>query len=37
MEGKIIKGIYNIELPMRYLIPIINNTKENVKIDRYSK
>ena len=37
MESKEVSGKYNIQMPMRFLIPIINNNKESVKIDRYSQ
>lgn len=38
MEGKSIKGNFNYEIPLRFLVPIVNNIdKENISIDRYSK
>lgn len=38
IEGRKIKGIYKYEIPLKFLIPIINNIgKENIKIDKYSK
>ena len=38
MEGKKIKGNFNYEIPLRFLVPIVNNiNKENISIDRYSK
>lgn len=38
MEGKQIKGNFNYEIPLRFLVPIVNNIdKENLSIDRFSK
>ncbi|MDU5106372.1 MULTISPECIES: hypothetical protein [unclassified Clostridium] len=38
MEGKAIKGNFNYEIPLRFLVPIVNNIgRENLAIDRYSK
>ena len=38
MEGKSIKGNFNYEVPLRFLVPIVNNIgKENLAVDRYSK
>ena len=38
MDGRAIKGNFNYEIPLRYLVPIINNLdKDNVSVDRYSK
>lgn len=38
IDGKKISGRYNYEIPLRYLIPIINNIKsENIVIDNKSK
>lgn len=37
MEGKQAKGLYNYEIPLRYLIPIINNiNREDLKLDNKS-
>ena len=37
IEGKPIKGNFNYEIPLRYLVPIVNNIhKDNIAIDRYS-
>lgn len=37
MEGKAIEGRYNYEIPLRFLVPIVNNIpKEKIKVDRYS-
>ena len=33
MEGKRIKGLYNYQIPLRFLIPIINNIKIKDLID----
>ena len=38
LEGKVIKGNFNYEIPLRYLVPIVNNIdKEYLSIDRYSQ
>lgn len=38
IDGKTIKGNFNYEIPLRYLVPIINNLdKDSISIDRYSK
>ena len=38
LEGKAIKGNFNYEIPLRYLVPIVNNIdKEYLSIDRYSQ
>lgn len=38
IDGKEIKGNYKYEIPLKYLLPIINNLdKENIKLDRHSK
>ncbi|MGG7143836.1 hypothetical protein ACQPVP_10255 [Clostridium nigeriense] len=38
LEGKVIKGNFNYEIPLRYLVPIINNIdKDYLSIDRYSQ
>lgn len=37
-EGKEIKGLFKYEIPLRFLVPIINNLdKEEIKVDRHSK
>jgi hypothetical protein len=37
MEGKRIKGLYNYQIPLRFLIPIINNIKiKDLKLDNKS-
>ncbi len=38
MEGKEIKGHFKYEIPIRFLVPIVNNLpKERLKLDRHSK
>lgn len=38
IECKHIKGSYNYEVPLRYLVPVINNiSKDILKIDKYSE
>lgn len=38
IESKEIQGSYKYEIPIKFLLPIINNIgKENIKIDRHSK
>ncbi|MBD7915947.1 hypothetical protein H9660_12400 [Clostridium sp. Sa3CUN1] len=38
IEGKAINGNFNYEIPLRFLVPIVNNIdKDNLSIDRYSK
>lgn len=38
IDGKEIKGKFNYEIPLRYLVPIVKNVKkENLSIDKYSK
>ena len=38
IEGRSIKGNFNYEIPLRYLVPIVNNLdKDSLSIDRYSK
>lgn len=38
LEGKVIKGNFNYEIPLRYLVPIVNNIDKNyLSIDRYSQ
>ncbi|MDV4151284.1 hypothetical protein R0131_10565 [Clostridium sp. AL.422] len=38
IEGKSIKGNFNYEIPLRFLVPIVNNIdKDNICIDRHSK
>lgn len=37
LEGKAIKGRFNYMIPLRYLVPIVNNIKkESISIDKYS-
>lgn len=37
MEGREIKGNFKYEIPLRYLVPIMNNLDKNeIKVDRYS-
>lgn len=38
IEGKSTKGNFNYEIPLRFLVPIVNNLdKDNISIDKYSK
>lgn len=38
IEGKPTKGNFNYEIPLRFLVPIVNNLeKNNIAIDKYSK
>lgn len=38
LEGKVIKGNFNYEIPLRYLVPIVNNIdKDYLSIDRHSQ
>ena len=38
IEGKPIKGNFNYEIPLRFLVPIVNNIdKENIIIDKFSQ
>jgi hypothetical protein len=38
LEGRVINGNFNYEIPLRYLVPIVNNIDKNyISIDRYSQ
>ena len=38
IEGKAIKGNFNYEIPLRFLVPIVKNiNRNNLYIDKYSK
>ncbi|MBE6054748.1 MAG: hypothetical protein E7212_12760 [Clostridium sartagoforme] len=38
IEGKTIKGNFNYEIPLRFLVPIVNNIdKENIALDKFSQ